>query len=110
MSHFDIDLSSDCSISSSSYSNSVQEYSKSSIENLLKQKDNFKQFIVMKNDQKNLSSPAWNTFGFPAKRSDDGSYKRIPGFASYFTCKDTYSYQSGGGGSTKHLLKHTCRK
>lgn len=38
------------------------------------------------------------------------TYERIEGFASCFNCKDTYSFQSGGCGSTKHLLKHTCSK
>ncbi|CAF1348560.1 unnamed protein product [Rotaria sp. Silwood1] len=93
-----------------SNSNSTQHYSTSLIENLLKQKDDSKQFIVIKNDQNNLSSPAWSTFGFPAKRLEDGSYHRIVGFTSCFECKDTYSYQSGDSGSTKHLLKHVCSK
>lgn len=96
--------------SPSSNSNSVQQYSTSLIEGLLKQSNKPKQFIVIKNDQKKLSSPAWSTFGFPAKRIDDNSYKRIDGFASCFECKATYSYQSGGTGSTKHLLKHVCSK
>lgn len=47
---------------------------------------------------------------YPARRMDDDSYKRIDGFASCFECKATYSYQSGGTGSTKHLLKHVCSK
>ena len=96
--------------SSSASSNSVQQYSTSSIENLLKQKDESKQFIVIKNDQKHVSSPAWSTFGFPAKRVEDGSYQRIIDFSSCFTCKDTYSYPADGSGSTKHLLRHVCSK
>ncbi|CAF3426928.1 unnamed protein product [Rotaria sp. Silwood1] len=107
----DIDIfSSYDSVSSTSSSNVTQQYSTSSIENLLKQKDDFKQFIVIKNDQKNVSSLAWSTFCFPAKRAEDGSYKQIIGFASCFNCKDTYSFQSGGSGSTKHLLRHVCSK
>jgi hypothetical protein len=108
MSDIDV-LFSNCPDSSSSSSNAIQRYTASSIENLLKQKDSLKQFMVISNDQKNLSSAAWSTFGFPAKRRADGSYERIIGFASCFTCKDTYSYQSGGG-STKHLLRHICSK
>ncbi|CAF4906656.1 unnamed protein product [Rotaria socialis] len=93
-------------ISSSSSTDLVEQYSTSSIENLLKQKDQSKQFMVVKNDQKYVSSPAWSTFGFPAKRVEDGSCQRIIGFASCFACKDTYSYQYGGSGSTKYLLRH----
>ncbi len=37
-------------------------------------------------------------------------YQRIIGFASCFNCKDTYTYQSGGSGSTKHLLRRICSK
>ena len=95
---------------SSSNSNLTSQYSPSLMESLLKQKDKLKQFIVIKNDQKNLSSPAWSSFGFPARRMDDNSYKRIDGLASCFECKDTYSFQSDGSGSTKHLLKHVCSK
>jgi hypothetical protein len=109
MSDIDI-LSSNDPVSSTSSSNLTQQYSASSIENLLKQKDGMKQFIVIKNDQKNVSSVAWSIFGFPAKRAEDGSYQRIIGFASCFDCKDTYSFQSGGSGSTKHLLRHVCSK
>ena len=47
---------------------------------------------------------------FPDKRAEDGSYQRIMGFASCFSCKDTCSFQSGGSGSTKHLLRHVCYK
>ncbi|CAF3701502.1 unnamed protein product [Rotaria socialis] len=97
-------------ISSSSSTDLVEQYSTSSIENLLKQKDQSKQFMVVKNDQKYVSSPAWSTFGFPAKRFEDGSCQRIIGFASCFACKDTYSYQYGGSGSTKYLLRHVCSK
>ncbi|CAF3473830.1 unnamed protein product [Rotaria socialis] len=62
----------------SSTSNLIQPYSTSTIENLLKQKDNSKQFLVIKNDQKkNVSSLAWPTFGFPAKRLEDDCYQRI---------------------------------
>ena len=102
--------SSNYSTSTVSNLNSVQQYTAASIENLLKQKDSSKQFIVIKNDQKRVSSLAWSTFGFPAKRLEDGSYQRIIGFASCFECKDTYSYQSDGSGSTKYLLKHICSK
>jgi hypothetical protein len=107
MSDIDVLPSSD-PISSTTSSTTTQSYTAASIENLLKQKDNLKQFIVLKNDQKNLSSPAWSTFGFPAKRVEDGSYQRIMDFASCFNCKSTYSFQSGGSGSTKHLLRHVC--
>ena len=96
--------------SSSSNSNSSQQYSTSLVESLLKQSSNPKQFIVIKNDLKNVSSPAWSTFGFPAKRAGEDSYQRIDGFASCFECKATYLYQSGGSESTKHLLKHVCSK
>ncbi len=61
---------------------------------------------IVKNDQKNVASLAWSIFGFPAKRAEDRSYQRMIGFASCFDCKDTYSFQSGGSGSTKHLLRH----
>ena len=47
---------------------------------------------------------------FPAKRTEDGSYQRIMGFVSCFRCKDTCSFQAGGSGSTKHLLRHVCLK
>ncbi|CAM4987268.1 unnamed protein product, partial [Rotaria socialis] len=80
--------------SSSSSSNLIQPYSTSTIENLLKQKDNSKQFLVIKNNRK----------------KQDDCYQRIVGFASCFECKDTYTYQSGGSGSTKHLLRHVCSK
>ncbi|CAF1396390.1 unnamed protein product [Rotaria sordida] len=109
MSDIDISSSND-SVSCTSRSNLTQQYSASSIENLLKQKDDSKQFMVIKNDQKKLSSLAWSIFGFPAKRAEDGSYQRIIGFASCFNCKDTYAFQSGGSGSTKHLLRHVCSK
>jgi hypothetical protein len=102
MSDIDI-LSSNYSVSSVSSSNSSQQYSSSLIENLLKRKDHSKQFILMKNDQKNVSSPAWSTFGFPAKRVEDGSYQRIDGFASCFNCKDAYTFQSGGSGSAPNI-------
>jgi hypothetical protein len=95
---------------SSPSSNSTQHYSSSSIQNFLKQKDNLKQFMIVKNDQKCISSTAWSIFGFPARRVEDGSYRRIDGFTSCFECKDTYSFPSSGGGSTKHLLKHVCSK
>ena len=64
----------------------------------------------MKNDQKNASPLACSTCGFPAKRAKDGSYQRIFGFASCFNCKDTYLFQPGGSGSTKHMLRHVCSK
>ncbi|CAF2142585.1 unnamed protein product [Rotaria magnacalcarata] len=96
--------------SSASNSNLIQSYSTSTIENLLKQKDNPKQFLIIKNDQKNVSSLAWATFGFPAKRLEADCYQRIVGFASCFEYKDTYTYQSGESGSTKHLVRHACSK
>ncbi|CAF4372964.1 unnamed protein product [Rotaria magnacalcarata] len=96
--------------SSASNSNLIQSYSTSTIENLLKQKDNPKQFLIIKNDQKNVSSLAWATFGFPAKRLEADCYQRIVGFASCFEYKDTYTYQSGESGSTKHLVRHVCSK
>lgn len=81
--------------------NSIPQYSTSLIESLLKQKGKPKQIIVIKNDQKNLSSPAWSTFGFPAKCIDN-SYRPIESFASCFKCKATCSYQFDGSGCTKH--------
>ncbi|CAF1428343.1 unnamed protein product [Rotaria sordida] len=80
------------------------------MENLLKQKDNSEQFLVIKNDQKHVPSPNWSTFGFPAKHVEDGSYQRIISFANCFKCKDTYSYQSRVSRSIKHLLGHICSK
>ncbi|CAF4268689.1 unnamed protein product, partial [Rotaria sordida] len=74
--------------------NLIQQYSTLPMENLLKQKDNSEQFLVIKNDQKHVPSPNWSTFGFPAKHVEDGSYQRIISFANCFKCKDTYSYQS----------------
>ncbi|CAF4262448.1 unnamed protein product [Rotaria sp. Silwood2] len=113
MSDTDKTASSGTSSSSSNSSSSLnvsQQYSTSSLEILLKQKDEPKQYIVLENKQKHLSSPAWSTFGFPAKRLSDGSYERIMGFASCSDCKDTYTYQSDGSGSTKHMLRHVCSK
>ncbi|CAF4240066.1 unnamed protein product [Rotaria sordida] len=54
------------------------------MENLLKQKDNTEQFLVIKNDQKHVPSPNWSPFGFPAKHVEDGSYQRIISFANCF--------------------------
>ncbi|CAF4034435.1 unnamed protein product [Rotaria sp. Silwood2] len=113
MSDTDKTASSGTSSSSSNSSSSLnvsQQYSTSSLEILLKQKGEPKQYIVLENKQKHLSSPAWSTFGFPAKRLSDGSYERIMGFASCSDCKDTYTYQSDGSGSTKHMLRHVCSK
>ncbi|CAF1032271.1 unnamed protein product [Adineta steineri] len=95
---------------SSSMPNATYQYSTASINILLKRKDDSKEFIVIKNDKKKISSIAWSRFGFPAKRLADKSYKRIVGFASCFECKHTYSFQSGGSGSTKSLLNHKCKK
>ena len=71
-----------------------RQYTTSSIEFMLKRKDNRKEFIVIKNDQKKSSSIAWSTFGFPGRLIEDGSYQRIYGFASCFQCKSTYTFQS----------------
>ena len=64
----------------------------------------------MKNDQKHVVSLAWSTFGFPAKRAEDGSYQRMFGFTSCFNCKNIYSFQPSASGSTKHMLRHVCSK
>ncbi|CAF4426235.1 unnamed protein product [Rotaria magnacalcarata] len=95
---------------SSSNPVSVQKYSTTSLESFLKQKGEPKEYEIINNDQKHLSSPAWTKFGFPAKRVGDDAYQRIDGFASCFNCKSTYSYQSDGSGSTKHLLRYICSK
>ncbi|CAF5205212.1 unnamed protein product, partial [Rotaria magnacalcarata] len=80
---------------SSSNPVSVQKYSTTSLESFLKQKGEPKEYKIINNDQKHLSSPAWTKFD---------------GFASCFNCKSTYSYQSDGSGSTKHLLRYICSK
>ncbi|CAF4364430.1 unnamed protein product, partial [Rotaria magnacalcarata] len=49
-------------------------------------------------------------FGFSGRKDKDGKYQRIDGFASCFTCRATYVFQSDGTGSTKHLLRHKCSK
>ena len=103
-------MSSNDTASSISSSNLTQKYSVPPIENFLKRKDNSKQFIVMKYNQKEVSSRAWSTFGSPAKRVKSGSYQRIIAFASCLNCTNTSSFQSGGTGSTKHLLRHVCSK
>ncbi|CAF5179357.1 unnamed protein product, partial [Rotaria magnacalcarata] len=95
---------------SSSNPVSVQKYSTTSLESFLKQKGEPKEYEIINNDQKHLSSPAWTKFGFPAKRVGDDAYQRIDGFASCFNCKSAYSYQSDGSGSTKHLLRYICSK
>lgn len=87
-----------------------QHFTATSIEHLLKRKDSRREFIVLENKQKKTTSAAWSTFGFPARLVEDDTYNRIPGFASCFQCKFTYTYQSDGSGSTKHLLRHTCPK
>ncbi|CAF2040861.1 unnamed protein product [Rotaria magnacalcarata] len=87
---------------SSSNPVSVQKYSTTSLESFLKQKGEPKEYKIINNDQKHLSSPAWTKFGFPAKRVGDDAYQRIDVFASCFNCKSTYSYQSDGSGSQKY--------
>ncbi|CAF2154005.1 unnamed protein product, partial [Rotaria magnacalcarata] len=52
----------------------------------------------------------WPNFGFSGRKDKDGKYQRINGFASCFTCRATYVFQSDGTGSTKHLLRHKCSK
>ncbi|CAF3479373.1 unnamed protein product [Rotaria sp. Silwood1] len=86
-----------------------QTFTASSIENMLKRKDNRKEFKVIENNQKK-SSTAWATFGFPARLIENGTYERIHGLASCFQCKSTYTFHSDGSGSTKHLLRHVCSK
>ncbi|CAF4086103.1 unnamed protein product [Rotaria sordida] len=106
----DIDLSSPISIDDSPCRSQInQTFTTSSIENMLKRKDNRKEFTVIENNQKKSSS-AWATFGFPARLSENGTYERIHGFASCFQCKTTYTFHSDGSGSTKHLLRHICAK
>ena len=107
----DIDLSSPVCIDDTPCRSQVkQSFTASSIENLLKRKDSIKRFIVIENNLKKNSSTAWSTFGFPAQQIEDGAYERIHGFASCFQCKTTYTFQSDGSGSTKHLLRHRCSK
>ena len=77
---------------------------------MLKRKDSRKEFIVIENKQKKSSSIAWSNFGFPARLSEDNTYERLHGYASCFQCKTTYTFQSDGSGSTKHLLRHVCPK
>ncbi|CAF4313115.1 unnamed protein product [Rotaria sp. Silwood2] len=106
----DIGLSSPILIDDSpSRSQINQTFTTSSIENMLKRKDNRKEFTVIENSQKKSSS-AWATFGFPARLIENGTYERIHGFASCFQCKTTYTFHSDGSGSTKHLLRHVCSK
>ncbi|CAF3962185.1 unnamed protein product, partial [Rotaria sordida] len=77
----DIDLSSPISIDDSPCRSQInQTFTTSSIENMLKRKDNRKEFTVIANNQKKSSS-AWATFGFPARLSENGTYERIHGFA-----------------------------
>ncbi|CAF3038405.1 unnamed protein product [Rotaria sp. Silwood2] len=106
----DIGLSSPILIDDSpSRSQINQTFTTSSIENMLKRKDNRKEFTVIENSQKKSSS-AWATFGFPARLIENDTYERIHGFASCFQCKTTYTFHSDGSGSTKHLLRHVCSK
>jgi hypothetical protein len=106
-----IDLSSSNSVDvSPSRTQKNQQFTTTSIEHLLKRKDSRKEFIIIENNQKKATSAAWSTFGFPARLIEDGTYNRIPGFASCFQCKSTYTFQSDGSGSTKHLLRHICPK
>ncbi|CAF3341802.1 unnamed protein product [Rotaria sp. Silwood2] len=106
----DIDISSSICIDDSSPRSLVkQTFTTSSIEIMLKRKDEKKEYIVTENTLKK-SSTAWSNFGFPARLSKCGTYQRIHGFASCFQCKTTYAFQSDGSGSTKHLLRHICSK
>lgn len=106
-------VESSCS-SSSDYHEVLEQtqykFTSSLIENLLRRKDVRHEFKVIENNQKKCSSTAWSSFGFPARLSENGSYERIIGFASCFQCKTTYSFQPGGSGSTKHMLRHVCPK
>jgi hypothetical protein len=108
----DPDSSSVVSLDTSPYrSQTNHEYNtSSSIEIMSKRKDDRKEFIVIKNDERKSSSNAWKAFGFPARFVKNGSYKYIFGFASCFQCKMTYKFNSDGTGSTKHLLRHICSK
>ena len=107
----DIDLSSPvCIVDTPCRSQVKQSFTASSIENLLKRKGSTKQFIVIENNLKKSSSTAWSTFGFPAQQIEDDAHERIHGFTSCFQCKTTYTFQSDGSGSTKHLLHHRCSK
>ncbi|CAF1603766.1 unnamed protein product [Adineta ricciae] len=87
-----------------------QAFTTTSLEHLLKRKDSRKEFIIVENNQKKAKSAAWSMFGFPARLIEDGTYSRIIGFTSCFQCKSTYTFQSDGSGSTKHLLRHNCPK
>ncbi|CAF1275599.1 unnamed protein product [Rotaria magnacalcarata] len=86
-----------------------QTFTTASIELMLKRKDDKNEFTVMVNNLKK-SSTAWSNFGFPARLDVGGIYQRIDGFTSCFQCKTTYTFQSDGTGSTKHLLRHICSK
>jgi hypothetical protein len=86
-----------------------QTFTAASIELMLKRKDDKNEYTVMVNNLKK-SSTAWSNFGFPARLGAGGIYQRIDGFTSCFQCKTTYTFQSDGTGSTKHLLRHICSK
>ena len=86
-----------------------ETYTTTFIETMLRKVDNEKQYTVMHNQQKK-SSTVWSNFGFPNRKDKDGKHQRIDGFASCFTCKATYVFQSDGTGSTKHLLRHKCSR
>jgi hypothetical protein len=60
-----------------------------SIELMLKRKDDRKEFIVIKNDQRKSASITWEAFGFSARLVKNGSYKYFVGFAGCFQCKTT---------------------
>jgi hypothetical protein len=59
---------------------------------------------VIENKQKRSSSTAWSSFGFPARLTEDGIYQRLHGYSSCFKCKATYTFQSGGSGSTSDWI------
>ena len=107
----DIDILCSTSVGTrSSRSPANQQFTTSSIEQMLRRKDSGKEFIVIENNRKKSSSTTRSTFGFPVRLTEDNAYERLHGYTSCFHCKITYTFQSDGSGSTKHLLKHVCPK
>ena len=106
----DIDILCSTSVGACSSRSQVnQQFTASSIEQMLRRKDSRKEFIVIENNRKKCST-AWSTFGFPARLNEDNTYEPLHGYASCFQCKTTYKVQSDGSCSTKHLLRHVCAK
>ena len=100
-----ISLSSISTASSESISNSSSNYTSDSIKLLLKTNDNYK---VIRNKSKRVSAACWTkmNMGFPAKKLlDKDEFTPIPGFASCFTCFETYRYVDS---STTNINSHRC--